>query len=91
MNDQHIIAIATIVQDCLLLASAFLIAWYLYETRKMRKAAEEQVKESQALVVAAQKQLDAGREQTAIAQEQLEGQIRPAIVVHHGPGDEAWS
>ena len=43
MNDQHITAIATIVQDFLLLASALLIAWYLSETRKMRKAAEAQV------------------------------------------------
>jgi hypothetical protein len=43
VNDQHITAIATIVQDFLLLASAFLIAWYLCETRKMRKAAEAQV------------------------------------------------
>ena len=43
MNDQHIIVIATIAQDCLLLASAILIAWYLFETKKMRKAAEAQV------------------------------------------------
>jgi hypothetical protein len=43
VNNQHIIAIATIVQDCLLLASAVLIACYLYETRKMRKAGEAQV------------------------------------------------
>jgi hypothetical protein len=43
VNDQHIIAIATIVQNFLLLASAVLIAWYLHETRKMRKAAEAQV------------------------------------------------
>jgi hypothetical protein len=43
VNDQHIVAIATIVQDVLLLASAGLIAWYLHETRKMRKAAEAQV------------------------------------------------
>jgi hypothetical protein len=46
VNDQHITAIATIVQDFLLLASAVLIAWYLYETRKMRKAAEAQVESS---------------------------------------------
>ncbi len=43
MNDQHITALATIVQDFLLLSSAILIAWYLCETRKMRKAAEAQV------------------------------------------------
>jgi len=43
MTDQHITAIATIVQDVLLLVSAGLIGWYLYETRKMRKAAERQV------------------------------------------------
>jgi hypothetical protein len=71
VNDQHITAVATIVQDLLLLASAFLIAWYLYETRKMRKAAQEQVKESQALVVAAQKQLDAGHEQVQASQRQV--------------------
>ncbi len=33
------------------------VAWYLRETRKMRKAAQDQVKESQALVTAAQEQL----------------------------------
>jgi hypothetical protein len=70
VNDQHITAVATIVQDFLLLASGFLIAWYLLETRKMRKAAEEQVKESQALVVAAQKQLNAGHEQVLASQRQ---------------------
>lgn len=43
MNDQHVTAIATIVQAVLLLVSAFLIAWYLYETRLLRKAAENQV------------------------------------------------
>jgi hypothetical protein len=43
VNDQHITVIATIVQDFLLLASAILIAWYLFETQKMRKAAEAQV------------------------------------------------
>jgi hypothetical protein len=43
VNDQHITAIATVVQDFLLLASAVLIACYLYETRRMRKAAEAQV------------------------------------------------
>ncbi len=66
MNDQHMTVIAMIVQDGLLLANAVLIGWYLYETRKMRKAAEEQVRESEALVVA--------------AEDQLEGQIRPALV-----------
>lgn len=71
MNDQHITTLATIVQDFLLLASAVLIAWYLFETRKMRKAAEDQVKESQALVVAAQKQLAAGHEQVRASQSQV--------------------
>jgi len=42
MNDQHITAIATIVQDILLVLNALLIAWYLYETRKIRRAAQEQ-------------------------------------------------
>ena len=67
VNSQYVIAVATIVQDFLLLVSAFLIGWYLYETRKMRKSAEKQVAESQALVRA--------------SEEQLEGQIKPAIVV----------
>ena len=66
MNDQHVIAVATIVQDVLLLLSAGLIAWYLWETRKLRKAAYEQ--------------LTAMRQQTAVAQDQLEGQIQPAVV-----------
>jgi hypothetical protein len=43
VNDQHVTAIATIAQDFFLLGSVILIAWYLYETRKMRKAAEAQV------------------------------------------------
>jgi hypothetical protein len=43
VNDQHITAIATIVQDFCLLLSTGLVAWYLYETRTMRKAAEAQV------------------------------------------------
>jgi hypothetical protein len=66
-EEQYVIAVATVVQDFLLLVSAVLIGWYLYETRKMRKAAEEQVAESQALVKA--------------SEDQLEGQIKPAIVV----------
>lgn len=67
MNYQCITAVATVVQDVLLLASAVLIGWYLYETRRMRKAAETQVTESQALVKA--------------SEEQLEAQIRPAVAV----------
>jgi len=67
VNYQDIIAAATIVQDVLLLVSAFLIGWYLYETRRMRKAAEKQVTESQSLVKA--------------SEEQLEAQMRPAVVV----------
>jgi hypothetical protein len=43
VNDQHITAIATIVQDILLFLSACLVGWYLWETRKMCKAAEAQV------------------------------------------------
>jgi len=101
VNDQHVTAIATIVQDALLLLSAVLIFWYLRETRKMRKAAQDQVEESQELVKAAQRQIDVGqkqvaasksqadaafaqlaaiREQIILAQDQLEGQIRPALV-----------
>jgi hypothetical protein len=67
VNYQCVIAIATVVQDFLLLASAILVGWYLYETRRMRKAAEQQVTESQALVTA--------------SDEQLEAQIRPAVAV----------
>jgi hypothetical protein len=67
VNYQCITAIATVVQDFLLLVSAALIGWYLYETRRMRMAAERQVTESQALVRA--------------SDEQLEAQIRPAIAV----------
>jgi hypothetical protein len=43
VTDQHITAIATVVQDILLLVSAVLVGWYLCETRKMRKAAESQL------------------------------------------------
>jgi hypothetical protein len=70
VNDQHITAIATIVQDVLLFLSAILIAWYLLETRKMRKAAEDQVTRSQDLAAAAQKQLDVGQEQVRASQSQ---------------------
>jgi len=73
VNDQHITAIATIVQDILLLLSAVLIFWYLWETRKMRKAAENQVSKSQELVSAAQRQINASLEQ-------VESTWRPAIV-----------
>ena len=74
MTDQHITALATIVQDVLLLLSAGLIACYLWETHKMRKAAEKQVSKSQELVDVAQKQLATGLAQT-------EAQIRPALTV----------
>jgi hypothetical protein len=63
---QGITAVATVAQDVLLLISAFLIGWYLYETRRMRIAAEQQVAKSQALVKA--------------SEEQLEAQMRPAVV-----------
>jgi hypothetical protein len=82
VSDQHITAIATIVQDFLLLASAGLIAWYLWETRKMRKAAENQVARSQELVAAAQRQVDASLEQ-------VEAGSRPAVVAKAGPGSLA--
>jgi len=101
VNDQHVTPVATLVQDALLLLSAVLIFWYLWETRKMRKAAQQQVDKSQELVEAAQRQIDVGqkqvtasnsqanaafqqlaaiRQQVALAQDQLEGQIRPALV-----------
>jgi hypothetical protein len=84
MNDEHVIAIATIVQVVLLAANAFLIAWYLWETRKLRQAAEDQVAKSQSGVAAAPEQVDAMRQQFAIAQEQLEAQIRPALTLTAG-------
>jgi hypothetical protein len=43
MNYEHAMLTATVVQDVLLLASAVLIAWYLYETYKIRVAAEAQL------------------------------------------------
>jgi hypothetical protein len=79
VNDQHVTAIATIVQDVLLLASAGLIAWYLWETRKMRKASESQVSKSQELVEAAQRQIVASLEQ-------VEAAFRPAVVARD-PGN----
>jgi hypothetical protein len=62
-----ITAVVTIVQDVLLLASTVLIAWYLFETRKMRIAAEKQVTQGQSLVKS--------------SDEQLAAQIRPAVAV----------
>ncbi|MGA8150433.1 MAG: hypothetical protein WB952_05745 [Terriglobales bacterium] len=82
VNDQHITAIATIAQDVLLFLSASLIGWYLWETRKMRKAAEGQVIKSQDLVEAAQRQVDASLEQ-------VEAGSRPAVVAKAGPGSLA--
>lgn len=72
MNDQHITAIATIVQDVLLSLSAVLIGWYLWETRKMRQAAEEQVHESQKLVKASHDQLAVGQRQVDASLKQVE-------------------
>ena len=56
MTDQHITAIATIVQDLLLFLSALLVGWYLVETRKLRIASQEQVEAASrpAIVVKAQ-------------------------------------
>ncbi len=70
MNDQHIIACATIFQDVLLLINAVLIAWYLWETHGLRLAGDKQVK--------------ATAQQFAMAQEQLEAQIRPALTMSGG-------
>lgn len=67
MTDQHITTLATIVQDFILLVSAGLIAWYLCETRRLRKVAEQQVRVSQDL--------------HRSSQEQAESQVRPAIAV----------
>lgn len=58
MNDQHVIAVATIVQVLLLLVNAVLIFWYLWETLKLRRAAEDQVTKSQGQVSAAHQQLE---------------------------------
>jgi hypothetical protein len=81
MNDQHVIAYAMIFQDVLLAISAALIAWYLWETRKLRQAAEDQVTKSQSQISAAYEQVEAIRHQAAIAQSQLEAQIRPALTL----------
>jgi len=43
MTYEHAMLTATVFQDVLLLVSAVLIAWYLYETYKMRLAAEAQL------------------------------------------------
>jgi hypothetical protein len=48
-----------------------LVGWYLWETRKMRKAAENQVIKSQELVDAAQRQLAAGQQQVEASLKQL--------------------
>ena len=72
MNDQHVTAIAIIVQDILLFVNAFLVGWYLFETRQIRRAAEDQVAKNQELVHA--------------AQEQSESASRPAIVVQNSGG-----
>lgn len=81
MNDQHVIALAAIIQCVLLFANAFLIAWYLLETRRLRKAAQDQVAKSQNQISAAYEQVEALQRQTAIAQYQLEAQVRPALTV----------
>ena len=61
-------------QNLLLLANLVLIAWYLVETRKLREAAEHQVRKSHEQLVAMQRQV-------VIARDQQEAQIRPALTV----------
>jgi hypothetical protein len=73
MNDPARATLWAALQAALLVVSAFFVAWYLYETRKMRKAAEDQVTRSQELIVAAQRQVDASLKQ-------VEGAFRPAVV-----------
>ena len=81
MSDPHVTAIATIVQDVLLLANAFLVAWYLLETRKMRQAAEKQVRESQELVKTGQQQLTVSQEQIRISLQEAEAEISPSVAI----------
>ncbi len=68
-------------QVLVLIVTAVFVWLYLRETERLRNTGQEQVKASQSQVGAAYEQLTAIREQTAVAQDQLEGQIRPAIVV----------
>jgi len=68
-------------QNFLLTVNAVLIACYLWETRKLRKAAEAQVTKSQSQISAAYEQVEEMRHETAVAQAQLEAQIRPALAV----------
>jgi hypothetical protein len=82
VTDQHITAIATVLQVILLLVSAVLVGWYLWETRKMRTAAEAQVTKSQQLVTAAQQQVEASLQQ-------VEATFRPAVVATAGPSVSA--
>jgi hypothetical protein len=63
MSDQHVIACAMIFQDVLLLINAGLIAWYLWETHKLRLAAEDQVTKSQSQISATYEQVEAMRQQ----------------------------
>jgi len=81
-------AVAGILQVIVLAVTAYLVLGYLRETERLRIATQQQVDKSQALVEAAQRQLGLAREdlvatraQVAIAQNQLEAQIRPALVV----------
>lgn len=77
MNDQHVTAIAAVIQSGLLLASAILVAWYLVETRKLRITSQHQVSLSQ-------KQVDATLNQVKVSMAQAEAQIRPALVLRSG-------
>ncbi len=77
MNDQHVTAIATVIQDGLLVVSAVLVCWYLIETRKLRIAAQEQVRTSNDQVRAQLRQVE-------MQIRQLEAQICPAILVRTG-------
>ncbi len=62
--------LAAWAQVVVLIVTARFVWRYLQETERLRKTAQEQVEASQRQVTA--------------AYEQLEGQIRPAIVVRHG-------
>ena len=63
MSDQHLTALATVWQAIFLFLTLLAVGGYLWETRRLRVAAQQQVRS---------------------AHDQLEAQIRPAVVVETG-------
>jgi len=69
------------LQVGLLALNAGLVYKYLRATELIARTNQDQVTESQALVEAAKRQFEVGQQQVEASHQQLEGLIRPALIV----------